>query len=107
MSAAKTRIIYIQRDRTPGRIGRVRLSKTGSTLFYGRGYKANYIDRATNEEYWVSGPRKDGQDTLYPGRVDIDDDVREEYWGEVRGMPSNVDATSYRSLGAHAKHATR
>ena len=94
----------------------MRLSKTGSTLFYGdvelaslggRGCKANYIDRATNEQYWVSGPRKDGQDTLYPGRVEIDDDVRDEYWREVRGMPSNVDVTSYRSRGAHAKHATR
>jgi hypothetical protein len=54
MSAVKTRIMYIQRGRTPGRIGRVRLSKSGSTLFYGdveltslggRGYKSNYIDR--------------------------------------------------------------
>ena len=108
--------MYIQRGRAPGRIGRVRLSKSGSTLFYGdvelaplggRGYKANYIDLATNVEFWVSGPRKDGQDTLYPGRVDIDDDVREEYWRELRGMPGNIDATSYRSLGAHAKHATR
>ncbi len=68
----------------PGRIGRVRLSKTGSTLFNG-----------------------DGQDTLYPGRVDIDADVRDEYWREVRGMPSNAGAASYRSLGAYAKHATR
>lgn len=116
MSAVKTRIMYIQRGRTPGRIGRVRLSKTGRTIFYGdvelaslsgRGYKANYIDLATNEEYWVSGPRKDGQDTLYPGRVDIDDDVREEYWREVRQQPSNIDATSFRSLGVHGSHATR
>ena len=116
MSAVKTRIMYIQRGAAPGRIGRVRLSKSGRTIFYGeveleslggRGYKANYIDRATNEEYWISGPRKDGQDTLYPGRVDIDDDVREDYWREVRGMPSNVAATSYRSVGVHGKHATR
>lgn len=116
MSAVKTRIMYIQRGAAPGRIGRVRLSKTGRTIFYGdleleslggRGSKANYIDRATDEEYWVSGPRKDGQDTLYPGRVVIDEDVREEYWREVRGTPSNVDATSYRSVGVHGKHATR
>jgi hypothetical protein len=76
MSAVKTRIMYIQRGRAPGGIGRVRSSKTGRTIFYGdvelaslggRGYEANYIDSATNEQYWVSGPRKDGQDTLYPG----------------------------------------
>ena len=116
MSAVKTRIMYIQRGRAPGRIGRVRLSKTGRTIFYrdvelaslgGRGYKANYIDLATNEEYWVSGPRKDGQDTLYPGRVEIDDDVREEYWRLVRQEPSIIDATSYRSLGVHGSHASR
>jgi hypothetical protein len=116
MSAVKTRIMYIQRGRAPGRIGRVRLSKTGRTIFYGdveltslrgRGYKANYIDLATNEEYWVSGPRKDGQDTLYAGRVEIDDDVREEYWRDVRRMPNNIDATSYRSVGVHGNHATR
>jgi hypothetical protein len=116
MSAVKTRIMYIQRGGAPGRIGRVRLSKAGRTIFYGdlelaslrgRGYKANYIDLATNESYWVSGPRKDGQDTLYAGRVEIDADVREEYWREVRRQPSNIDATSYRSLGVHGNHATR
>jgi hypothetical protein len=116
MSAVKTRIMYIQRGAAPGRIGRVRLSKSGRTIFYGdreleslggRGYKANYIDRATHEQCWVSGPRNDGQDTLYPGRVVIDEDVRAEYWRDVRGTPSNVDATSYRSVGVHGKRATR
>jgi hypothetical protein len=116
MPAVKTRIMYIQRGRAPGRIGRVRLSKSGSTLFYrdvelaslgGRGYKANYIDSATNEVYWVSGPRKDGQDTLYPGLIEIDDDVREEYWRSIRSLPENVTLASFRSLGVHGKHATR
>lgn len=116
MSAVKTRIMYIQRGRAPGRIGRVRLSKTGRTIFYGdvelaslggRGYKANYIDSATNEEYWVSGPRKDGQDTLSPGLVEIDDDVRDEYWRTVRALPENASHASFRSSGVHGKHATR
>jgi hypothetical protein len=116
MSAVKTRIMYVQRGGAPGRIGRVRFSKTGRTLFYGdvelasldgRGFKTNYIDRATNQEYWVSGPRKDGQDTLHPGVVEIDDDVREEYWRDVRGMPNSIGATSYRSVGVHGNHATR
>jgi hypothetical protein len=53
MSAIKTPIMYIQRGWSPGRIGRVRLSQTGRTLWYGEleltslkgsGYKANYID---------------------------------------------------------------
>lgn len=116
MSATKTRIMYIQRGRAPGRIGRVRLSKTGRTLYYrdlelesldGRGYKANYFHRETGDEYWVSGPRKDGQDTLYPGLVEIDDDVREEYWRDVRKQATSTSETSFRSRGVHAKHATR
>jgi hypothetical protein len=94
----------------------VRASKSGRTLFYGsielvplggRGSKANYVDPATGDEYWVSGPRSDGQDTLYPGLVEIDDDVREEYWRDIRHAPGNASKSSFRSLGAHAKHATR
>jgi hypothetical protein len=116
MSTVKTRIMYIQRGHAPGRIGRVRLSKTGRTIFYGdveltslggHGYKANYIDSATNEEYWVSGPRKDGQDTLYPGLIEIDNDVRDEYWRSIRALPANVSLASFRSVGVHGKHATR
>ena len=112
----KTRIMYIQRGWAPGRIGRVRLSKTGRTLRYGdlelvslggRGYKANYVDAATGETYWVSGPREDGQDTLYPGVVEIDGDVREDYWRTIRNHSEHASQRSFRSLGAHAKHATR
>ncbi len=115
MSAIKTRIMYIQRGWSPGRIGRVRMSKTGRTLYYGdhsfesldgRGYKVNYVDVATGEQYWISGPRRDGEDTLYPGRVEIDDDVIEAYWRDVRGEPRRRD-TSYRSRGVHGRHATR
>ncbi len=110
MSATKTRIVYIQRGRTAGRIGRVWLSKTGATLRYGElelvsvkgSYKANYMDPVTRELYWVSGPRKDGQDTLYPGVVEIDD-VRDE----IRSMPDSSRVESFRSLGVHGNHATR
>jgi hypothetical protein len=73
----------------------------------GRGDKTTHIDEETREEYWVSGPRKEGQDTLYPGEVEIDDVVREEYWTQMRKQPNNVHLRSYRSLGRHAKHATR
>lgn len=108
--------MYIQRGSQPGRIGRVRVSKTGRTFRYnevelvslsGSGYKTNYCDAATRETYWVSGPRKDGQDTLYPGLVEIDEDVREEYWRTIRARPDSIALTSYRSLGVHGKHASR
>ena len=64
-------------------------------------------DRESNETYWISGPRKDGQDTLYPGLVEIDDDVREEYWRTIRSMPENAGLTAFRSLGVHGRHTTR
>lgn len=52
----------------------------------GSGFKANYYDVATPEQYWISGPRKDGRDRLYDGGppVLIDDDVWEEYWSDIR-----------------------
>jgi hypothetical protein len=115
MSAVKTRIMYIQHGWSPGRIGRVRLSKTGRTLYYrervlaslaGQGYKANFFDVETKETYWISGPRNDGQDTLNPGLVEIDDDVIDEYWRNVRGNPGRRDK-SFRSIGVHGNHATR
>lgn len=97
----KSRIMYIENKATglsgPGRIGRVTFSKTGKTLHYrgrsfqslkGQGFKANYYDIESGEHYWISGPRKDGADRLYGESVpvDIDEDVREEYWATVRGV---------------------
>jgi len=98
----RTRIMYIEYKGDglvgPARIGRVSYSKTGSTLYYGgkafrslkgAGFKANYYDVATREQYWISGPRRDGADALYRTNVptEIDEDVREEYWVEVRKKP--------------------
>jgi hypothetical protein len=40
--------------------------------------------------YWISGPRKDGADRLYPNStrpIEVDADVRDEYWREVRKLP--------------------
>lgn len=84
----------------PAHIGRVSFSKTGATLYYrgkkfqslkGHGFKANYFDVETLERYWISGCRKDGADRLYGERlpIDIDDDVREEYWTAIRQQPEN------------------
>jgi hypothetical protein len=82
----------------PARIGRVTFSRTGATLHYrgksfqslkGSGFKANYFDVETGEQYWISGPRRDGADRLYKSDwpVEIDEDVREEYWTEIRKKP--------------------
>src|SRR4051812_38525208 len=101
----RSRIMYIESKGDdligPARIGRVSFSKTGRTLYYsgktfqslkGTGFKANYYDVETGEEYWITGPRRDGADRLYGERVpvEIDEDVREEYWREIRRAPSRI-----------------
>ncbi len=110
----KTEIMYIEpKDGVASleaTIGRVRYSKTGKTLEYegrkfqslkGSGYKANYFDIESGEEYWISGCRKDGNDGLYRTTVHVNQDVREEYWSDIRGMPERVKQESFTSTGKH------
>jgi hypothetical protein len=81
-------------DNGPARIGRVTFSKTGKTIYYkgkafqslnGRGFCANYYDVETGEPYWISGPKKNGEDRHWAGsgKVEIDADVREEYFNDI------------------------
>lgn len=85
----------------PGRMGRVTFSKTRRTLYYrgqrfrslkGAGFKSNYYCVETGEDYWISGPKRNGGDALYGGSspIEIDEDVREEYWRNIRGEPARV-----------------
>ena len=62
------------------------LPGTGIQQSKGAGFKANYYDVATRDEYWISGPRKDGRDALYATNVatEIDEDVADEYWTQIR-----------------------
>ena len=82
----------------PARIGRVTFSKTGATIYYqGKafqslrvsGFKSNYFDVETGEPYWISGRRKDGQNSLYATHLGptVDDDVVDEYRLKIRGLP--------------------
>lgn len=88
-----------------GRIGWVELSKTGRTFQYqGRrlakvkgGYKYNCVDEENGDQYWVSGPRRDGADKLYGGIVQIDEDARVEYWTRIREQPLLAELTEYRA----------
>lgn len=94
---------------------RLQFSQTGKSVYYRErllksdkgGYKYNYKDTETGERYWVSGPKKKGDDTLYPGIIKIDEDVREEYWLNIREEPSRVHETSFRSEGKYAKRRPR
>lgn len=99
------RIMYIEckagRLTGEAQIGRVAFSKTGRTLYYrgqafqslkGAGFKSNYYCVETGEDYWISGPKRKGGDALYGGStpIEIDDDVREEYWRAIRRQPERI-----------------
>ena len=51
----------------------------------------------------MSNPRKDGNDSLFPATIEIDVEVREKYWTEIRGQPENINKTSYKSPGKSKK----
>jgi hypothetical protein len=95
-----------------GRIGWVEMSRTARSYTYrGRrllktksGYKYNCVDEENGEEYWVSGPHRDGADKLYGGIVQVDDDARVEYWTTIRKQPERSAETSYRA-GASTRTA--
>lgn len=57
------------------------------------GFKTNYFEVASGEEYWISGCKKDGSDRLYGERlpIHVDDDVRIEYWTKIRRLPGLVN----------------
>lgn len=101
----KTRLMYIERKAESlngeARIGRVRFNKTGLTIYYrdqvfhripGGGSKSNYLEEASGDDYWISGCKRRGGDRLYTSAlpVEIDDDVRVEYWEEVRGKAERI-----------------
>jgi hypothetical protein len=106
----KPRIMYIELkthpgghdDHGPARIGRVTFSHSGKTIYYrskefarlrGGGSCANYYDVDTDDEYWISGCKKNGHDRhpVGGGLVEIDTDVREEYWTVIRKQPERKE----------------
>lgn len=77
------------------RICRIRLSKSGRTIYLGglalqsqrgAGIYGNYVDVKTGLEYWVSNPKKNGQDRHWAGggEVRVEQDVVDEYWRDIR-----------------------
>ena len=96
----------------PGRIGRVTFSKSGKSVYYqgrrfetmaGQGFEANFFEVETGAEYWISGCKKNGGDRLFSGTIEIDDDVREEYWTEIREMPDCKDQRTIRCTGKYSR----
>lgn len=86
----KSRMMYIENKVTgEAHIGMVTFSRTFRTVYYKDkefariskgGITGNHYDVKTNEEYWISGPKKRGGDRLYdPINLIVDEDAKEEY----------------------------
>ncbi len=89
------RLIYVENkegtiDGADARIGWVTFSKSGRTIYYrgksfrrikGGGISGNYFDKATQEEYWISGIKKHGTNAHWAERTSIivDEDAQHEY----------------------------
>jgi hypothetical protein len=65
-----------QNGRGPAWIARVQLSKSKTTIYFngralcrskGSGVAGNYFDIETGDEYWISGPKKNGADRHWAG----------------------------------------
>jgi len=96
------RIMYVQLktgydiDRGPTWISRVRFTKTWKTAYWhgktlrrwpGMG-DSNFYDVATNDEYWVSGPKRDRTDGRYSAiQPEVDEDATEAYEAFLAGTP--------------------
>ena len=105
-TSVKSRIMYIERKAGAltgeARIGRATFNKTGRTIYYreqvfrrlaGGGFKSNYLEEATGEDYWISGPKRRGGDRMHGSAlpVPIDEDVRAEYWRVIREQPERIN----------------
>lgn len=103
----RDRIMYIELkshdgghdDKGPAWISRVSFSQTGRTVYWrdkalrrAQCISGNHLDEASGDEYWVSGPKRNGQDR-YPwtsAKVSIDAEVRVAYWTQIRRQPERV-----------------
>jgi hypothetical protein len=109
----KTRIMYVEykgfESVGDARIGRVTFSKTGQSIYYNgktltkakKAVYGNYIDIETGENYWVSGCKKDGTDPLFSNKVEIDEDVWNEYWTEIRNQPEMLKSKTHKFLSKY------
>ncbi len=57
--------------------------------------KSRHVEEATGERYWISGCKRRGGDQLYATNVgvEVDEDVREEYWRNIRGLSEEKNRT--------------
>lgn len=91
----KSEIKYIElksgySDNGPAWIGKVKFSKTGQTVYFNGkslkklnsgGISGNHYDLESDDEYWISGIKKNGQDRHWAGggKIMIDQSIVQEY----------------------------
>jgi hypothetical protein len=94
-------------DNGPAWIARVKLSKSGRTVYFngkalkranGRGIEGNHFDIRTRDEYWVSGVKKNGLDRHWAGSgtVAIETSAVVEYLNEIGA--AQLDRTRFRVI---------
>lgn len=82
-------------DQGPCWICRVRFSKSWQTAYFHglnlrrqQGVRDNFVDTATGDDWWISGPKRDLTDARYSGqRPLVDDEARGEYKVFLSGQP--------------------
>lgn len=50
----------------------------------------------------ITGCKRNGRDRLYPGTIEMDEDVQEEYWTEIRNQPKNKRHRIIRCTGKYS-----
>ena len=87
-------------DNGPAWIAKVKYSKSKRVIYFNNkaflkanGIMGNYIDIETNEEYWISGIKKNGQNrhSAGNGKIIIDKKIVEEYLKYIRKEILNND----------------
>jgi hypothetical protein len=102
-----SKIMWIEPSRwyyDSARIGRVKILEDGNLLQYKekifhqlkkKNLEVNYYDANTKNEYWISECSQDGSDAIYAIKAEIDDDVREEYWLQIRKLKKYKNNSVY------------
>lgn len=106
----KPKLLYIEHktghgDSGPAWIGLAAMSKSGRTVYFngralkrsgGQGISGNHYCLETGDEYWVSGPKKDGADRHWAGggAVLVAADAVDDYLA-LRGL-AKLDQKQHR-----------
>jgi len=115
----RSRVMYIEKfgglGSRGGRIGRVYFSQTEElsaieaahfNLSRARATRPTTSTRRLGPSTGFPAQERRRRSTL-PGIVEIDDDVNEEYWLNVRNLPALVGTVSYKSLGKYSRSGKR